>query len=63
VKKSSNEKKMKKQYTMFPIDKKIQISAKADGRVVTRVDPAATLDLSISKLNVIMSKWSEIEKR
>lgn len=54
---------MKKQYTMFPIDKKIQISAKADGRVVTRVDPAATLDLSISKLNVIMSKWSEIEKR
>jgi len=62
VKKSSNEKKMKKQYTMFPMDKKMQISAKADRRVGTRVDLAATLGLSVSKLNVIIRKWSEIEK-
>jgi hypothetical protein len=62
VKKTSNEKKMKKQYTMFPINKKIQISAKADGRVGTQVDLAATLGLSVSKLNVIIRKWSEIEK-
>jgi len=53
---------MKKQYTMFPMDKKMQISAKADRRVGTRVDLAATLGLSVSKLNVIIRKWSEIEK-
>jgi hypothetical protein len=43
-----------KQHTEFSIDKKMQISAE--------VDAAAALGLSVSKLNMIMSKWSETEK-
>jgi DNA-binding NtrC family response regulator len=62
VKKSPNEKKMKQQHTAFSIDKKMQISAEANAHVGTRVDLAATLGLSVSKLNMKMSKWSETEK-
>jgi hypothetical protein len=40
----------------------MQISAKADARVGAWVDLAAMLGLSVSKLNMIMSKWSETEK-
>ena len=60
--KSSNKKKMKKQHSVFSTDKKMQITAEADARVGTWTDLAATLGLSVLKLNMIMSKWSETEK-
>jgi hypothetical protein len=40
---SPNEKKMKKQHKVFSITKKMQISAKADAHMGTRVDLAAIL--------------------
>jgi hypothetical protein len=52
---------MKKQHTAFSTDKKMQITAEVDTRVGTWMDLAATLGLSVSKLNMT-SKWSEMEK-
>jgi hypothetical protein len=59
---SSNEKKMKKQHKVFSTDEKMQILAKADGHVGTRVDLAARFGLLVSTLNAIVNKRSEIEK-
>jgi hypothetical protein len=59
---SSNVKKMKKQHTVFSIDKKMQILAKADAHVGTPMDLAAMLVLLVLTLHTILSKRSEIEK-
>jgi hypothetical protein len=59
---SSYEKTMKKQCHVFSIDKKkMPILAEVDADVEMRVDIAAMLGLSISTLNMIVSKQSEIE--
>jgi len=58
----SNEKKMKKQHKVFSMDEKMQILAKADTHVGTQVDLAAMFGLSVSTLNTIVNKRSEIEK-
>jgi hypothetical protein len=54
---------MKKQCKVFPTNGKMQISAKADAHVGTRVDLAAMLGLLVSTFNTTVSKQSEIEKR
>jgi hypothetical protein len=56
VKMSSNEKTMKKQRDVFSVDKKMLILAKVDADVETRVDIATMLGLSVSTLNMIVSK-------
>jgi hypothetical protein len=61
VKRSSNEKKMKKQHKMFSINEIMQILAD-DVHVGTWVDLATMLGLLVSILNTIVSKWSEREK-
>jgi hypothetical protein len=53
---------MKKQRKVLSVDKKMQIVAKVDAHVGTQVNPAAALDLSVSTLHMIVSKWPEIEK-
>jgi hypothetical protein len=62
VKISSDEQEMKKQHKVFSIDNKMQIVSQADAHVGTRVDLEAVLALSVSTLNTIVSKWSEIKK-
>jgi hypothetical protein len=52
VKMSSNEKKMKKQREVFSIEEIMQILAKADTHMGTRVDLAAVLGLWVSTLNM-----------
>jgi hypothetical protein len=61
VKMSSNEKNMKKQHKVFSIDEIMQILADS-AHVGTWVDLVAMLGLLVSTLNMIVSKWSEIEK-
>jgi hypothetical protein len=61
VKMSSNETKMKEQCKVFPVDKKMQILAKVNSHVGTRVDLAAMFGLSVLTLNTIASQRSEIE--
>jgi hypothetical protein len=62
VKMYSNGNKMKKQHKVFSLDEKMQILAEVDAYVGTWVDLAAMLVLSVSTLNTIVNKWSEIEK-
>jgi hypothetical protein len=62
VKFSSNEKKMKKQRKVFSIVEKMQMLAKVDAHMETWVDPAVMLGLSVSMLNTVVGKRSEIEK-
>jgi len=47
---------MKKQRDVFSVDKKMLILAKVDADVETRVDIATMLGLSVSTLNMIVSK-------
>ena len=53
---------MKKQCKVFSVDGKVEILAEADAHVGAGVDLAAVLVLSVSTLNKIVSKLSEIEK-
>jgi molybdopterin-guanine dinucleotide biosynthesis protein len=62
VKMSSNENKMQKQCKAFSVDEKMQILAEVDAHVGTQVDLVAVLGLSVSALNKIVSKRSEVEK-
>jgi hypothetical protein len=62
VKMSSNRKKMKKQCKVFSVDVNIEILAEVDTHVGTQVDLVAMLGLWLSTLNMIVSKWSELEK-
>jgi hypothetical protein len=50
VKMSSNEKKMKTQHKAFSTNDKMQILAKADAHVRTRVDLAAMVGLLVSNV-------------
>jgi hypothetical protein len=59
---SSNYKKIMKQHKMFSVDENLQIIAEVDAHMGTWVDLAALIGLSVSKLNMIVSIWSEIEK-
>ena len=59
VKMSSNEKKMKKQHKVFSIMQKL---AEVDAHVGNPLFVCLLLILSVSTLNTILNKWSEIEK-
>jgi hypothetical protein len=56
VKMSSNEKKRKKQHTVFPINEKVQILAKVDAHMGTPVDLVAMLVLLVLRLHTILGK-------
>ena len=62
VKMSSNEKKMKKQHTVFSTEEKMQISTKVEVDMGTHVDLVVMFGLLVSSLNTIVNKWPETEK-
>jgi hypothetical protein len=59
---SSNEKKMKKQCKVFATAEKMPILAEDDAHVGTQVNIAAIPGLSVSRLNTMVSQWSEIDR-
>jgi hypothetical protein len=47
---------------VFSTDEKTQTLAEADAHVGTQVALAAMFGLLVSTLNIVVNKWSEIEK-
>jgi hypothetical protein len=62
MKMSSNEKTVKKQCDVFPIDKKMPLLAEVDADMENQMVMDPVLGLLVLTLSMIVSKQSEIEK-